>query len=457
MVRKVNKGLSLVEVIIALAIFMLMMVPIVSSLISSMKTTGTAKELQSRNEYAQNLIETMKEVPIDALKNSKTSYFEKMGSEDVSISYESKKYPNDTDPNAYPYDRYVIHGKTYLGVEHTQYAYTIEMSSRAYAVAEGLGKVNPNNVTSGVVQDLDKDKVALISATISNYDNSAYTTLLKKKLSEMKNKQEAAGNTYDATAAANLFKDDTGNRMIKIEISKDVSGEYDVKCTLYYSDNSSEMALSGKTIGQEVGSVDYLVYEEHFKKLPDIYLMYNLCVYNEQYANEYITYDVSGLDATDKVNVFVVQTASNYSEDVKTANGANNWLKGGSDGLYRKAGGVERDSVKINMALISGATGGKLQVYHNMYRTSESSEKWEKHKKNETVQYDDDTIITAVQKLFGGSGYVKLEKEQIHNMDQAQKGNRGLYEVKVWMQEGSSVDTSKNPMLQGTRGGGEID
>ena len=67
MIQKKNRGVSIVEVLIALAISLIMMLPIVNSLISSMKSTSNAKELQNRNEYAQNLMENVIEIPNDVL------------------------------------------------------------------------------------------------------------------------------------------------------------------------------------------------------------------------------------------------------------------------------------------------------------------------------------------------------------------------------------------------------
>lgn len=426
MMRKRNKGLSMVEVVIALAIFMIMMIPIVSSLISSTKTTGTAKELQSRNEYAENLIETLKEVPIDVLATGRTSYFEKIGAEGVSITSLTGGE-----------EGYLITGKTSLGAERTQYAYAVKMLSNGEYKDE-------NKRTSGVVQDLDQNKVALISATLSNYDEVAYQDLLKTKLAK---KQTMDGGAFNLEAAMNEFRMNVANRNIEIKVSKDLSNEYDVICTLYYSDDSSV----------KVDMVSYEVYKKHYKKVPDIYLMYNLCVYNEMYANEYITYDVSGVDVGTKVNVFVVETASDYSDSVRAADNANvasggtSWLKGGADGLYQKAGGSDRDGVIINMAEVSSATGGSLQVYHNMYKkpADAADGEWNNHKKNVNVNSDG---AAAAGTLFGKT-YVAISG--LKTMNEVQSGSSGLYEIEVWMQEGDSADMSKQPILQGTRGGGQ--
>lgn len=481
MVRKVNKGVSFVEVLIALAIFMLMMIPLVTGLTSGMKTTTAAKELQYRNEFAQNLMESVKEVPIDVLKEKKTAYFDKMGSSDVSIDAVTEKLDG-----IYPYEKYDIKGKTYLGTEHTEYSYAIEVSSYNYADAEKLGGMNPNNLSSGVVEDLDKTKVALISANLSNYDTPAYEALLTRKMSELRKRQDKKNNdsdptndeVYDPINDVKLFDNDTGNRVINIAVEGDSSDGYDVSCTLYYSDNCNELSEnSGVTIGKAAGMVEYMPYQQHFDELPNIYLMYNVCVYNNRYANDYITYDLSGLkEDSQNVNVFVIETAANYSSDVVRTNneiqtsGGENLLGSTADVLYRKAGDTKRDNATIGMALSSkNLTEDKREhfhVYHNMTVPAAGDEEWKNHAKNIDVQYDS-TIATTVKNLFNDTSHVYEDLSQVYNdmpqvcnLNKAQQGNRGLYEVKVWMEEGDvDVNTlkSRSPIVQGTRGGGEID
>lgn len=483
MVRKVNKGVSMVEVLIALAIFMIMMIPLVSALLSGMKTTTTAKELQYRNEFAQNLLESVKEVSITVLDGADTSYFEKMGATGVTITHATDdtthvKTNLDGTITQCPYEEYEITGKTYLGVERTEYSYVIEMSSEAYAEAQALGSLNPNNLTSGIVEDLDQTKVALISATLANYDTPAYSALLTKKMSELRKKQEENGIAYDPVNDVRLFDTDTGNRIINIAVKGNAASGYDVTCTVSYSDNCGETSSeTGKTIGEVVGMVEYVPYTRHFEELSNIYLMYNVGVYNGQYTNDYITFDLSDLDDQSVINAFVIETAANYSSDVVSTNDSTgeNWLKSDADVLYRKASAAYRDGATIGMALLdSGLSSEKLNnfhVYHNMAAPSRSDyesdaeynaavAEWNTHTKNVNVVYDD-TVATRIQNLFSNpASHVYKKLTQVGTLNQAQSGNRGLYEVKIWMQKGD-VDAAtlkaEDPILQGTRGGSEID
>ena len=490
MIRKANKGVSLVEVLIALAIFMLMMIPIVSGLTTGMKNTSSAKDLQYRNEYAQNLMEHVKEVPIEVLKDSKTDYFKNLGATDVTITpatsfsttYNKSNWNGST--TQCPYEQYDIFGKTYLGNKHTKYSYVIRMSSEVYADKESTGSMNPNNLTSGYVESLDQSKVALISATLGNYDTPAYDALLTRKMAEIRKIRENNNETYDPVNDVKLFKDDMGSRVINISVSGNKSTGYDVICTVYYSDNCSILATSSKTIGKEIGMVEYETYRKHFDSLSNIYLMYNVGVYNGKYTKDYITYDLSCLDDKSKINAFVVQTASDYSTDVVDTNTKKsaNWLKGApadTDVLYREADNGKRDDaalgVSVGMALLSkNLNDDKKQnfnVYYNMIAPSENDyasqadyeaavAKWKTHAKNTAVNYDAATA-QAVGALFNNSSdHVYEQIPNAGGMNQVQKDTRGLYSIKIYIQKGDV--TAENlmkgdPILQGTRGGGEID
>lgn len=484
MVRKVNKGFSIVEVLIAVTIFLILMVPIVTSLVSSMKTTTAGKELQYRNEYAQNLVESVKEVSIDVLNDTSSAgpgYFTGLGSTGVAVTHSTddttySKVNADGSVTKLPFDTYQITGKTNLGVEKAEYSYLIEMSSKKYAEAESLGGMDPNNLKSGIVQDLDKSKMALISANFANYDTPAYDALLTKKMSELRKRKEKNGQPYNPVSDVDTFKNDTGNRVIEIAVKGSAGVGYDVTCTLNYTDNCGEASESGITIGKAAGIVEYKPYVKHFDELSDIYLMYNVCVYNNQYANDFITFDLSGLDENTKINVFVIETASDYSTDLKAANTSEgaNWLKGGTNGLYRKAGAAVRDSVEINMALKNASLTDKkrdnFHVYHNMLKPSVDDypttaeynaavAEWNNHSKNVDVKYDS-TAVTKVQNIYNDTSHVYEAVPHIAGLNKAQDANRGLYEIKVWMQKGSVDATSLkagDPVLQGTRGGGEID
>ena len=75
---KNNNGFSMVEVLIAIAIFAILLIPIVSGIIRSMNRTTDAKTLQYRNEFAENVMEYVKEESLENILRGK--YFASVGS-----------------------------------------------------------------------------------------------------------------------------------------------------------------------------------------------------------------------------------------------------------------------------------------------------------------------------------------------------------------------------------------
>lgn len=391
MTRKSNKGVSIVEILIALAVFIILLIPIVSSVITGMKTTTSAKELQYRNEYVRNLMENVKEVPLSVLDTPALAekYFKDMGAKDVSVSKIT--------------DGYKVTGKTNIGTENTEYAFQIEIDGSAYATV--------NKLTNGVVEDLDQTKVALISAPLSNYDYSAYDTLLTKKIAQL----QSSATPYDATNDIVKFNGDTCARTINISVRKS-STQYEVKCVLEYRDRSNYVKVS------EVVSETYVPYCQKFDKVPNIYLMYNACVYNNKYAKditiggvqypaECVKLDVE--DGIGPVNVFVIATPS--------------------DTNYRTVAGTTRP----NVTFMKGSVAKDIYVYHNFATLDDPSD-----------SSDDKNAINAV--------YNNFSAEQYGSLNDAWDG-RSMYDVRIRMQQGDSVDMSIDPILQGTRGGDEIE
>ena len=401
MTRKSNKGVSIVEILIALAVFIILLIPIVSSVITGMKTTTSAKELQYRNEYARNLMENVKEVPLSVLDTANSAdpavgpavdYFKNMGARDVKVKKTGKGYE--------------VTGKTNIGTENTEYAFQIEVDGSSYDTI--------NKLKNGVVEDLDQTKVALISAPLSNYDYSAYDTLLTKKMAQL---QSSTSTPYDASNDITKFNGDTCARTINITV-KESGTRYKVECILEYRDRSH-------CAGVNEVSETYVPYCQEFDKVPNIYLMYNACVYNNRYAKdvtiggalypaECIKLNVQ--DGIGPVNVFVIATSS--VDDNKN---------------YRAIAGATRP----NVSFVKDNDDVNVCVYHNFATLDDPSD-----------SNDDNDAIQAE--------YTHFKSEQYGDLNDAWDG-RSMFDVRIRMQKGSSIDMSIDPILQGTRGGDGIE
>lgn len=413
MTRKSNTGVSMVEILIALAIFVALLTPIVSSLITSMQTTTSAKETQYRNEYARNLMENVKGMPISVLQDAVAAenYFASLGATVTDVQIKPKDAVNN-------YDTYVIKGTTNIGTEHTQYAYAIEISGNGYELV--------NDQKSGVVEDLDQTDVALISAPFSNYDYSAYDALLTKKLAAVRMNKKNNNLEFDPAEDVKAFAGNQCDRVITLEVEGNDNSGYTIACRSTYTDGTE--------------SVEYTSYAQTFDELPHVYLMYNTCIYNGLFAkSDTLTYDVN-IPNDKELKVFVVTTSEKYSDDYKDWAG----LKATDtdtvvtlnrddpgDVLYRTdAGSI--DKYVLTFA-DDTSVGGKVHIYCDLDDVD-----------NPGDEEDIDAVYGAV----------------MHDKLNAVQDGRGLYKVKIWMQPGADIDLQTNtldPVLEGTRGGDEIE
>ena len=519
--RKTNIGVSMVEILISIAIFAILMVPIVSGIVSSLKSSTESKTLQYRNEFAENIMEYVKQ---DSLINIlEGEYFSSVGSytdggdsvtssatfykDPTKFSYDEslKELADSLTSNGvsltvdntdvmsedqienvktyYPYESYTISGKVNLGTKHDTYSYVMEISNEYYAQKEmdTLGSYhNPNNLALGIVEDIDHTKVALINGTIANYDSAVTNAFTTKKIETLKVIDPDWYEIYtQQQTGVDIFGVDTATRVITVKVSGSAEDGYKVKCNLKYHDNCESNvnlrnALSDYYIEYSPFEFNYEVDEATgYATLPNIYLMYNVCLYNGQFvSDDYIAIDTSEVDDDTKVNVFIVETAETYSSDVVEANedlvtvdDSGNVVSRPT--LYNKnvqSGAETRDGVDIHIAAAKGSELTNLSIYHNF----DCVKNEDYNLKNSNILYTSndvfDTKFTRANYIpLVQYGYVNgvagiLPSSSVANfesLDGAQQESRGLYEVKIWIQKGDTVDTTVNPTLTGTKGGDE--
>lgn len=489
MIKKKNTGFSMVEILISLAIFVLLMMPIVSGIISSLKASTASKEVQYRNEFAENLMEHIKSVPIDDIQDEE--YYVKHGTTTGTFTAETPVITNHTvtgSTEVVKQTEFAITGKTQIGTQKTSYAYRVEVDN-GYYVDKKVNDVNfldPNNLALGVVEDIDYNKVALIDGTILNYDTAAAKSFKTKKLQVLKETDETGYRQQIEGTGVDLFAGDTASRLTTIEVSGSKTKGYTVKCVLDYIDDNRMLGTDNY--------IQYVPYAKTFdKELPNIYLMYNPCYYNTDYSSDdYIMVDTSGLEDTDKpdVNIFLVEIAKQYSDNI-----INSGMLGAEEEgkiLYNDTtfNGGERENVKIHMvAAQKGTTDlSNIHVYHNIGDNEDESGSLKRNEKsaignfwyklNSAITEDernngvnpavDSKLNLFKDKLNEGVAGAKMGiiplvsgvsgDAEVAPLNAATEENRSLYQVKIWLKEESEgpIDTSVDlPILQGTKGGNE--
>lgn len=250
MAKTNNKGFSLIEIIIAVAILSILLTPIIRQFANTMETSRKAKALQEANEVASYEIEEFQGL-------SKAELDAKYTSSETSVA-EYKKTAKLVDKNG----QAIMDGTSEAEVEYSVYQYNLKDSevgakkdrytntvllddlsnqvrdfggktaSTHYKIAYGLTKSdlasdalkdftltnegsaveydadgfvktvvctdkngdstdvvyvqNPNTVNLGNMHDLDKNSVALILGGTSSYDSEAYAALFSKAMDHLK-------------------------------------------------------------------------------------------------------------------------------------------------------------------------------------------------------------------------------------------------------------------------------
>lgn len=509
MKKSKNAGFSIVEVLIALAIFMILMIPIVRGIILALRTSSNSKETQYRNEFAEGVMEHVKAVNIDQLLDE--TYYTNMGT--VAGSYKVTTKLNETynssDPDnsafwydangngaaeldeLYGYKTYTITGEVPLGIDKTLYDYRVEISSKDYAERKYEAAkdpsmdeddvLDPNNLALGIIEDVDYRKVALIDDQVLNYDSMAQTALWAKKLQNLKDKDYEAYKQEVEGKNISVFYNDKGFRLMTIEVSGSKEDGYSVRCVVHYTDSQANLAENGEQY------IEYSPYGKEFKnKLPDIYVMYNPCFYNGMYAtDDYLAIDTSGLEDDTDVNVFLVEIAEKYSQNIIDANGANQLANG--DALYNNdmsTSGYNRDNAKIHLVGINKGTESSLNasdflenihVYTNILDNDTSGPNKKTGSDNLLYMKDKgtkDSTLSGFMKYINSSLgitdkkyamelYGNAKQASVGSLKSAEAESRGLYTVKIWMKESKNdnqndIDPTKDvPILEGTKGGNE--
>ncbi len=317
-----NKGVSFVEVLISVTIFAILLIPIMTKLITSMNINSKSKEKQYVVAYAEQAMEYFKGYDFDNVPMLKNADGDSIA---LTASNKIEDYVM-VGSQQVDYYKYTYTTKVELGPKHREYDCNVTLSTLDYAlravgytseidndgnitttpIDASLVREDPNMTNLGNVKSLDSYVDAIITNT-SNFDSVAEDSIYASKIDVLKSMAEADP-TPGAPSYDNWLKylngtyrfdtNHTVNKIIRISIEKNTDDEYVVSCNVEYQD-----AITDYT----VDPISYNVYNHKFKNKPDIYLMFNQCMYNGLYADDNIIIDNSKLNNED-VKVYVIGT-----------------------------------------------------------------------------------------------------------------------------------------------------
>lgn len=255
-----NSGLSIVEVLVAVAILAIVFVPLLKTFTQASTINARAQKLQNVTSLAEGVMEDVKGKSIQELHD--------LAVERADVSF----LPLDEDgtltkgnlKNVPPYT------VTYENVTATQgitYDAVVTIATENYKNkdkdADDIGDVSDANIRElPQINKVDSNKNAVLSWELNKYDNKALENLAA----------ENSVSGSDIAALKDSYKD-TAEKYINIEIKEDTdTSSTKVSCEVEYKTGTA----SGK-------SLKYLVYTGYFVEPlisepagPDIYLFYTL-------------------------------------------------------------------------------------------------------------------------------------------------------------------------------------
>jgi prepilin-type N-terminal cleavage/methylation domain-containing protein len=357
-IKKNNKGFSLVEVIVAVAIFAILIIPITTQLISAVKTNKTSTKKQYAIEKAEEIMESFKVCELgDTITIADGNSKDYEGDADYDATahdYIFTKNPSKSSTATYEcpdgtkvtYNEDVYECNTIsLGKTYESYTATVTVSNLAYAVStagyiwdstandckkDASGDYIRTTSASGTVRNLDDSQSAIITGATylgsssgvdqNNLDTLAFQYFREAKVDILSN-YPVYYSQY--TTGADYFASDSFEKHTTIKVTSTGTTEspkYKVQCIVEYTDKTnltviqSEYTSSGDNVYKPDSAYGEsgVVYEKEFSgSLPPIYLLYTPATYNGVFClSDYIDVDVSGLKEGDLAKVYVFKSAA---------------------------------------------------------------------------------------------------------------------------------------------------
>ncbi len=349
MTKNNNKGFSLVEVIVAVAIFAILVIPLTTQLISAININKRSTKKQYAIEKAEAIMEALKTADLDTSSGTILVPDDSNDSKIYTFALDSKvthnlktdlgdTYP-DVDYTVYTYEcSDIAYGTNYQKYSAVVYindaAYEASAAGYIWATTEttddgavAAGSVTGSSVASvGTVRNLDNAQVAIIASasymgtgsgtTMNTLDNYAYEYFLETEVGLLAQYPVYLGN-YNS--GQDYFVDDTIDKYTDISITND-GGSYTITCTVKYVCTTglniirSEFESNGKNIYEST------VYQQTYEELVPVYFVYLPLMYDGIYRTtnssgtrmyDYIRIDTSGLKDTEEAKVYIFEAAAN--------------------------------------------------------------------------------------------------------------------------------------------------
>ena len=336
MTRKNNKGFSLIEIIIAIAILTLLLTPIMHQITLTFRTSRKAKEQQSVNESAIYSLEYFQK---ESLKTLNTDYspvtkaatcdvYDTSGNYVTNVNYTAYEYslPNEKiGAEKSEYTKQVVLDDLSSKLLDAGYKKTVDASisipdfevtneGNIVHVDSATGLVNkvvcdsatavkdPNEINLGNMQDMDKMKVAIINGDAAGFDKQAEKTFYSMAMDDLKQHdpdswEQALVNENNDNVLNQFGYSGSIQKVTKVFVDKvndAVKGDgYAMSVDVYYYNSYSfdyHDEEGRPRNSSNLTTLEYNVYSQTFytDKCPDIYFQYQ--PYTSEVTDTSMTY-----------------------------------------------------------------------------------------------------------------------------------------------------------------------
>lgn len=366
MKRLNNRGVSLIEILIAVVIFALCVTPIIAQLASSIRIGQRADDQQAATDYGRSVAETIKQTELDSLfytATGQSQFADSLGIDSSSMNIEGSYYSVKADGSngaVIPAGSYVTGRMTGSGtgftsvtsmyqtinlanqsaddasqealvrefhvtgtaeIDYRHYDVDIVLDTKPYAVASlqpATTYIDPNAVNLGNLSSLDASTSAVIPG-LSNYDTTAASAYMNAIISALENSGDESKEMI-ATQIKNGNRTITNSvvKTITVEINKlavpDLNGnQYEVTCHVQYESPSIQSQYG---VSAADTKMDYIALQQSYKQIPEVYLMYNQFLYYNNYQDDLIRI---ANKTGEQAKVYVIRTADDDSAVVGTS------------------------------------------------------------------------------------------------------------------------------------------
>lgn len=361
MKRSNNHGISFIEILIAVVIFAMCITPIIAQLASSIRIGQRADDQQAATDYGKSVAETVKQMELDSLlytTEGQTQFADSLGIDLSSMTLSGSYYSIKSDGSngaVIPEGSYVTGRMTPGGgdgfasvtamyqklnlanqaagatsqealvrefhvvgtanIDHRDYDVDIVLDTKPYAEASlkpATTYQDPNAVNLGNLSSLDASTSAVIPG-LSNYDTTAASAYMNAIISALENSGDESKEML-AVQIKNGTRPITNSveKTITVEINKlpeaDLNGNlYQVVCQVRYESPSIESQY-GVPAADTI--MTYVALQQSYKKIPEVYLMYNQFLYYNNYQDDQI--QVANYTG-EPAKVYVIRTAKDDS------------------------------------------------------------------------------------------------------------------------------------------------